>query len=57
MQVESLFEDEDFRAKVTREEYEALCSDLFDRVGKVIRDALSSSHLTMVCLRCGLCVC
>ena len=48
IQVESLFEDEDFRVKVTREEFEMLCQDLIDRVGKVVRDALNSASMTMV---------
>jgi len=47
-QVESLFEDEDFRVKVTREEFEGLCQDLIDRVGKVVRDSLATAQLSMV---------
>jgi len=49
MKVESLFEDEDFRVKVTREEFEHLCQDLVDRIDKVIRDALASAELSGVC--------
>jgi hypoxia up-regulated 1 len=46
-QVESLFEDEDFRVKVTREEFEGLCQDLVDRVDHVVKDAVSTAQLTM----------
>lgn len=46
-QVENLLDDEDFRAKVTREEFESLGQDLFDRIEKVIKDALASSEMTM----------
>jgi len=49
IKVESLFEDEDFRMKVTREEFEALCQDLVDRIDKVIQDALTAAELTAVC--------
>jgi len=48
LQVENLLDDEDFRAKVTREEFESLGQDLFDRIEKVIKDALASSEMTMV---------
>lgn len=46
-QVENLLDDEDFRAKVTREEFESLGQDLFDRIEKVVKDALASSEMTM----------
>ncbi|XP_064650568.1 hypoxia up-regulated protein 1-like isoform X3 [Lineus longissimus] len=46
-QVEGLLDDRDFRAKVTREEFEELCSDLFERVAKPLEDALKSAHMTM----------
>lgn len=48
LQVENLLDDEDFRTKVTREEFENLGQDLFDRIEKVIKDALASSEMTMV---------
>lgn len=51
MKVESLFEDEDFRTKVTREQFEDLCQDLVDRTDKVIKDALAAAELSAVC--CG----
>lgn len=46
-QIESLLDDEDFRVKVTREQFEEICSDLFERVTKVITDALKSSEVTL----------
>jgi len=49
LQVESLFEDEDFRTKVTREQFEDLCQDLVDRIDKVIKDALATAELSAVC--------
>jgi len=49
MKVESLFEDEDFRTKVTREQFEGLCQDLVDRIDKVIKDALARAELSVVC--------
>ena len=47
-QVESLLDDEDFKAKVTRAELEEMCVDIFDRIGAVVEDALKSSEVTMV---------
>ena len=41
-------EDVDFSTKVTREELESMCADLFDRVGKPVTDALKSADITMV---------
>ena len=49
LKVESLFEDEDFRTKVTREQFEDLCQDLVDRIDKVIKDALAAAELSAVC--------
>ncbi|KAK2176539.1 hypothetical protein NP493_657g01042 [Ridgeia piscesae] len=46
-QVEGLLDDQDFKARVTRAEVEAMCSDLFDRVGVVVKDVLKSSEITM----------
>ena len=57
-QVENLADDEDFRAKVTREEFESLCADLFEGIGKTVQDALDVSQLTMVgCYLCLLTKC
>ena len=47
-QIENLLDDQDFKAKVTREEFESMCSDLFERIGKVVQDALKTSEMTMV---------
>lgn len=47
-QVEGLFEDEDFRVKITREQFENLCQDLIDRVNKVVSDALTTAEMSMV---------
>ena len=53
-QVEGLLEDVDFRAKVTREKFEELCSDLFDRVPGPVEQALEAAGMTIV--RTDLCV-
>lgn len=42
-QVEGLMDDVDFKAKVTRSEFEELCADLFDRIRKPIEDAVTSA--------------
>jgi hypoxia up-regulated 1 len=47
-QVEGLFEDVDFSTKVTRNEFEDLCEDLFDRIDDPINQALKVSDITMV---------
>jgi len=47
LQEEGLLDDQDFRLQVTREEFEAMCSDLFDRVKGPINQALRSSGLTL----------
>ena len=49
VKVESLLDDEDFRTKVTREQFEDLCQDLVDRTDKVIKDALAAAELSAVC--------
>lgn len=46
-QVESLLDDVDFRVQVTREQFEELNADLFDRVAAPLERALSASGLTM----------
>lgn len=46
-QVEGLMDDIDFKAKVTRVEFETLCADLFERVSKPVQDALTSAEMTM----------
>ncbi|KAJ8347612.1 hypothetical protein SKAU_G00262010 [Synaphobranchus kaupii] len=46
-QVEGLLDDIDFKARVTRSEFEALSSDLFDRVPGPVQEALSSAEMSM----------
>lgn len=46
-QVEGLLDEQDFKLQVTREDFETLCSDLFDRVKGPIDQALKSSGLTL----------
>lgn len=41
-------DDIDFKAKVTRAEFEHLCADLFQRVPQPVKDALSAAEMTMV---------
>lgn len=48
LQVEGLLEDVDFRLKVTREELDAMCTDLYDRVQEPVRQALEAADMTMV---------
>ena len=47
-QIEGLLDDEDFKAPVTRAEFEELCTDLFDRISKPVKDALKASEVTWV---------
>lgn len=47
LQVEGLLDEQDFKLQVTREEFEAMCSDLFDRVKGPVDQALKSSGLTL----------
>ncbi|KAK7462527.1 hypothetical protein BaRGS_00038437, partial [Batillaria attramentaria] len=46
-QVEGLLEGEDFRAKVTRDEFETMCKDLLQRVTRPLEEALKSSEITL----------
>lgn len=46
-QIEGLMDDIDFKAKVTRSEFEALCEDLFDRVPGPVKQALAVSEMSM----------
>ncbi|KAF4081979.1 hypothetical protein AMELA_G00146540 [Ameiurus melas] len=46
-QVEGLMDDLDFKAKVTRAEFEALCADLFDRVPVPVQQALAASEMSL----------
>ena len=46
-QVEGLIDDIDFKAKVSRAEFETLCSDVFERVARPVQDALTSAEMTI----------
>ncbi|KAM7374913.1 hypothetical protein PAMP_007547 [Pampus punctatissimus] len=46
-QVEGLMDDIDFKAKVTRAEFEELCADLFGRVPRPVQDALTSAEMKL----------
>ncbi|XP_015257582.1 PREDICTED: hypoxia up-regulated protein 1 [Cyprinodon variegatus] len=47
LQVEGLMDDIDFKAKVTRAEFEDLCADLFERVPGPVLDALTAAELKL----------
>lgn len=49
-QVEGLMDDIDFKAKVTRAEFEELCTDLFERVPRPVQDALTAAEMKLVCI-------
>lgn len=46
-QIEGAFEEKDFRAKVTREEFEEMCSGLLKRVSGPVEQALKSSAISL----------
>jgi len=46
-QIEGLIDDIDMKIKVTREEFESICSDLFDRIQKPIEDAINSAGIIL----------
>uniref|UniRef100_A0AAQ6AGE1 Hypoxia up-regulated protein 1 n=1 Tax=Amphiprion ocellaris TaxID=80972 RepID=A0AAQ6AGE1_AMPOC len=46
-QVEGLMDDIDFKAKVTRAEFEQLCADLFERVPRPVQDALTAAEMKL----------
>ncbi|XP_069021156.1 hypoxia up-regulated protein 1 [Embiotoca jacksoni] len=46
-QVEGLMDDIDFKAKVTRTEFEQLCADLFERVPHAVEDALTAAEMKL----------
>lgn len=48
VQIEGAFEEKDFRAKVTREEFEDMCSGLLKRVSGPVEQALKSSAIPLV---------
>lgn len=43
-----MIDDQDFKAKVTREEFETMCADLFDRIAATVQEALKTSEMTLV---------
>ncbi|XP_023576911.1 hypoxia up-regulated protein 1 isoform X2 [Octodon degus] len=46
-QIEGLMDDIDFKAKVTRAEFEELCADLFERVPGPVQQALQSAEMNL----------
>ncbi|KAI4462648.1 hsc70cb isoform g-related [Holotrichia oblita] len=46
-QIEGLLDEQDFRVQVTREDLENLCSDIFERVGNPVEQALRTAGLAM----------
>ncbi|GAU93545.1 HSP70-3 [Ramazzottius varieornatus] len=46
-QVESLMDDVDFKTKITRAELESMCADVFERVGKVVEQAVSAADMSL----------
>lgn len=46
-QIEGLLDEQDFRLQVTREKFEELCKDLFDRAVAPLEQALKSSNLNL----------
>ncbi|KAM9219988.1 hypoxia up-regulated protein 1 isoform 1-T1 [Dugong dugon] len=46
-QIEGLMDDVDFKAKVTRAEFEELCVDLFERVPGPVHQALQSAEMSL----------
>uniref|UniRef100_A0A8C5CUM2 Hypoxia up-regulated protein 1 n=1 Tax=Gadus morhua TaxID=8049 RepID=A0A8C5CUM2_GADMO len=45
-QVEGLMDDIDFKARVSRVDFEAMCADLFERVSRPVQDALATAEMT-----------
>lgn len=50
-QIEGLLEEIDFKVQVTRDEFEALCTDLFARVAAPLEAALRSANLPLSLIR------
>ncbi|XP_051902195.1 hypoxia up-regulated protein 1 [Hippocampus zosterae] len=46
-QVEGLIDEIDFKAKVTRAEFEELCADLFERVPHPVQEALTAAEMNL----------
>jgi hypoxia up-regulated 1 len=47
-QVEGLVDEIDFKHRITRDQFENLCADLFQRVRRPIEEALNTSGITLV---------
>jgi len=47
-QVEGLIDEIDFKHRITRDEFEKLCTDLFERVKKPIENVLQNSNISLV---------
>uniref|UniRef100_A0A8C5BAU3 Hypoxia up-regulated protein 1 n=1 Tax=Gadus morhua TaxID=8049 RepID=A0A8C5BAU3_GADMO len=47
-QVEGLMDDIDFKARVSRVDFEAMCADLFERVSRPVQDALATAEMTSI---------
>lgn len=43
-----MMDDIDFKAKVTRTEFEELCADLFERVPGPVQEALTTAEMKLV---------
>lgn len=46
-------DDIDFKAKVTRTDFEELCADLFERVPRPVQDALTAAEMKLVSILIG----
>lgn len=55
-QVENLLDDQDFKTKVTRDDLEGMCADIFEKIAGPVNQALAGSEMTMVsvCILLGL---
>ncbi|XP_034034750.1 hypoxia up-regulated protein 1 [Thalassophryne amazonica] len=46
-QVEGLMDDIDFKAKVTRADFEVLCADIFEKLPLLVQDALNAAEMKL----------
>ena len=51
-QIEGLIDEIDMKIKVTREEFEHMCKDLFDQIKKPVEDAIKTAGVNFVSLKC-----
>ena len=47
-QIEGLIDDIDFKHRITRDQFENLCIDLFQRVKRPVEEVLNTSQITLV---------